>query len=165
MFWEGDFAGLRCGFDGSRSRSGSYFPRMGILRTCALSQRLRGQVFDGPCSAPRYLVTRLLYVSNMARRRHPKKAVEEVLRYAEQHGWTVVPTASGHRWGYMRCPDHDMHNDKGAAERAEAFGIRTVPAIVVDGFLLACCKNKGPTLRELRAAGLGWPGQIRRESS
>ncbi len=41
----------------------------------------------------------------MARRRHPKKEVEEVLRYAEQHGWTVVPTASGHRWGYMRCPE------------------------------------------------------------
>ena len=60
---------------------------------------------------------------------------------------------------------HDLHNDKGAAERAEAFGIRTVPAVVVDGFLLACCKNKGPTLRELHAAGLGKPGQIRLESS
>ncbi len=36
---------------------------------------------------------------------------------------------------------HDMNNDKGAAEKAEAFGIRTVPAVVVDGFLLACCKN------------------------
>jgi len=60
---------------------------------------------------------------------------------------------------------HDMHNDDGAAERAEAFGIRTVPAIVVDGFLLACCKNTGPTLRELQAAGLGKPGQMRLEGS
>jgi glutaredoxin len=60
---------------------------------------------------------------------------------------------------------HDMYNDTGAAERAEAFGIRTVPAIVVDGFLLACCKNKGPTLQELRAAGLARPGQIRLETS
>ncbi len=60
---------------------------------------------------------------------------------------------------------HDMHNDKGTAERAEAFGIRTVPAIVVDGFLLACCKNKGPTLQELAAAGLAKPGQIRLETS
>lgn len=59
---------------------------------------------------------------------------------------------------------HDMH-DEGAAGRAEAFGIRTVPAIVVDGFLLACCKNKGPTLRELQAAGLGRPGQLHLESS
>lgn len=60
---------------------------------------------------------------------------------------------------------HDMHNDTGAAERADAFGIRTVPAVVVDGFLLACCKNKGPTRRELHAAGLGRPGQTRLESS
>lgn len=60
---------------------------------------------------------------------------------------------------------HDMNNDKGAAEKAEAFGIRTVPAIVVDGFLLACCKNKGPTLRELHAAGLAKPGQVHLEAS
>ncbi len=32
-----------------------------------------------------------LYVSNM-RRRHPKKEVEEALRYAEDHGWAVIPT-------------------------------------------------------------------------
>lgn len=60
---------------------------------------------------------------------------------------------------------HDMNKDKGAAEKADAFGIRTVPAIVVDGFLLACCKNKGPTLRELHAAGLAKPGQVHLESS
>ncbi|MBW3579216.1 MAG: hypothetical protein KY462_16085 [Actinobacteria bacterium] len=40
----------------------------------------------------------------MTRRRHPKKEVEAALRYAEDRGWTVVPTAGGHRWGYMRCP-------------------------------------------------------------
>jgi glutaredoxin len=60
---------------------------------------------------------------------------------------------------------HDMNNDKGAAEKAEAFGIRTVPAVVVDGNLLACCKNTGPTLRELHSAGLGKPGQVHLESS
>jgi glutaredoxin 3 len=60
---------------------------------------------------------------------------------------------------------HDMSKDKGAAEKADAFGIRTVPAVVVDGFLLACCKNKGPTLRELHAAGLAKPGQVHLESS
>ena len=59
----------------------------------------------------------------------------------------------------------DLHADPGAAEKAEAFGIRTVPAVVVDGFLLACCKNKGPTLRELHAAGLAKPGQVHLESS
>ncbi len=60
---------------------------------------------------------------------------------------------------------HDMHADEAAAEKAEAFGIRTVPAVVVDGFLLACCKNKGPTLQELHAAGLARPGRIRLETS
>jgi glutaredoxin 3 len=59
---------------------------------------------------------------------------------------------------------HDMSNDEAAAEKADAFGIRTVPAVVVDGFLLACCKNKGPTLRELHAAGLAKPGQVHLES-
>lgn len=55
---------------------------------------------------------------------------------------------------------HDLHNDKGAAEKAEAFGIRTVPAVVVDGSLLSCCKNTGPTLRELHGAGLAKPGRL-----
>lgn len=60
---------------------------------------------------------------------------------------------------------HDMNKDKGAVEKADAFGIRTVPAVVVDGNLLACCKNKGPTLRELHAAGLAKPGQVHLEAS
>ena len=60
---------------------------------------------------------------------------------------------------------HDMNKDKAAVERADAFGIRTVPAVVVDGFLLACCKNKGPTLQELHAAGLAKPGQVHLQPS
>lgn len=38
-----------------------------------------------------------------SRIRHPKKDVENALRWAADHGWTVVPTASGHRWGEMVC--------------------------------------------------------------
>jgi len=60
---------------------------------------------------------------------------------------------------------HDMHKDEGVAAKADAFGIRTIPAVVVDGTLLACCKNKGPTLRELHAAGLGKPDQVHLEES
>ncbi len=48
---------------------------------------------------------------------------------------------------------HDMQDDR-VAERAASFGIRTVPAVVVDGALLDCCKNTGPTFEELHAAGL-----------
>ena len=39
----------------------------------------------------------------MARRRHPKKEVEEALREAENAGWTVAPSPSGHRWGSVHC--------------------------------------------------------------
>lgn len=37
------------------------------------------------------------------RARHPKKDVEQALRFAEENGWQVRPTASGHRWGEMTC--------------------------------------------------------------
>jgi len=41
----------------------------------------------------------------MPRRRHPKKDVEAALKEAEAAGWEVIPTASGHRWGVMRCSE------------------------------------------------------------
>lgn len=50
---------------------------------------------------------------------------------------------------------HDLHGDKAAAERAAEHGIKAVPAVVVDGRLLACCRNTGPTEEELIAAGVG----------
>jgi N6-adenosine-specific RNA methylase IME4 len=40
----------------------------------------------------------------MARRSHPKKDVEEALKYAESKGWTVE-VGWGH-WGRMKCPNH-----------------------------------------------------------
>lgn len=42
----------------------------------------------------------------VTRARHPKKDIEKALRVAEEHGWTVMPTASGHRWGEMVCSHH-----------------------------------------------------------
>jgi glutaredoxin 3 len=47
----------------------------------------------------------------------------------------------------------DMHEED-VAGRADGLGIRTVPAVVVDGSLLSCCKNTGPTRQELQAAGV-----------
>ena len=44
-----------------------------------------------------------LHRVNVARARHPKKDVENALRDAEAAGWTVKATASGHRWGVIRC--------------------------------------------------------------
>ena len=50
----------------------------------------------------------------------------------------------------------DMH-DPAVARRATALGIRSVPAVVIDGVLAACCTGRGPDLATLRAAGLGQP--------
>jgi glutaredoxin len=50
----------------------------------------------------------------------------------------------------------DMH-DPQVAERAESFGIRSVPAVVVDGKLANCCQGRGPDESTLRSAGVGQP--------
>jgi hypothetical protein len=43
----------------------------------------------------------------------------------------------------------------GVSERAEALGVRTVPAVAVDGKLASCCAGGGPDETSLRAAGIG----------
>jgi len=41
------------------------------------------------------------------------------------------------------------------AERAERYGVRRVPAVVVDGRLADCCKGTEVNEADLRAAGVG----------
>ena len=48
---------------------------------------------------------------------------------------------------------HDMHRSE-VASRAANFGIRSVPAILIDGQLPSCCAGRGPDEATLRAAGL-----------
>jgi glutaredoxin 3 len=48
----------------------------------------------------------------------------------------------------------DMH-DEAVAARAKTLGIRSVPAVVIDGQLADCCSDRGPDETTLRAAGLG----------
>jgi glutaredoxin len=50
----------------------------------------------------------------------------------------------------------DMRNSE-VARRAKSLGIRSVPAVVIDGTLAECCAGRGPDERTLRAAGLGQP--------
>ncbi len=50
----------------------------------------------------------------------------------------------------------DMKNP-GVASRAKSLGIRSVPAVVIDGKLADCCAGRGPDEAVLRAAGLGQP--------
>jgi len=47
-------------------------------------------------------------------------------------------------------------NDDAVSARARSMGVRTVPAVAVDGELLACCQ-RGPEEEDLRAAGIGEP--------
>ena len=59
------------------------------------------------------------------------------------------------------CPScevtvHDM-KDSNLARRAKTLGIRSVPAVVIDGKLADCCAGRGIDERVLRAAGLGQP--------
>lgn len=61
-----------------------------------------------PCRERVLALTRhnvVLYAVNMPRPRHPKKEVEAAVAVAEEAGWTVTPTSSGHRWGVMRCSE------------------------------------------------------------
>ncbi len=41
------------------------------------------------------------------------------------------------------------------AEKAKTLGIRSVPAITIDGKLADCCAGRGPDEAALKAAGLG----------
>ncbi|MDA1049457.1 MAG: thioredoxin family protein [Planctomycetota bacterium] len=50
----------------------------------------------------------------------------------------------------------DMH-DPSVASRAKSLGIRSVPAVVIDGKLADCCTGRGPDEATLRGAGLGQP--------
>ncbi len=47
--------------------------------------------------------------------------------------------------------------DPAVADRAKALGIRSVPAVVIDGKLADCCAGRGPDEATLKAAGLGQP--------
>lgn len=59
------------------------------------------------------------------------------------------------------CPSCDVTvldmNDPKVAGRAKSLGIRSVPAVVIDGKLADCCTGRGPEQATLRAAGLGQP--------
>ncbi len=47
--------------------------------------------------------------------------------------------------------------DRAVADRAKRLGVRSVPAVAIDGELAGCCRSGGPDLSVLRQAGLGRP--------
>ncbi len=61
----------------------------------------------------------------------------------------------------IACPSceivvRDMYSPDVAA-RSKTLGITSIPAVVIDGVLAACCTGGGPDEAVLRAAGLGQP--------
>jgi hypothetical protein len=59
----------------------------------------------------------------------------------------------------LACPSCEVSvvdlRERGAADRAGRLGVRTAPAVAVDGKLAGCCTSSGPTEEGLRAAGVG----------
>lgn len=63
----------------------------------------------------------------------------------------------------LACPSCDVHVhdlNKGCETdecrmEAKKHGLKTVPAVVVNGMVVSCCQNVGPDKEELRSAGIG----------
>jgi hypothetical protein len=49
---------------------------------------------------------------------------------------------------------HDMRKPE-VATKAKGYGVKRVPAVVVDGRIAKCCSGLGPEESALRAAGIG----------
>lgn len=61
----------------------------------------------------------------------------------------------------MACPSCEVTvldmKEPAVAGRAKSLGIRSVPAVVIDGKLADCCAKGGVDEATLKAAGLGRP--------
>lgn len=61
----------------------------------------------------------------------------------------------------LACPDCDVQvldmKDPAVAARAKGLGVRSVPAVAVDGKLASCCADRGVDEGALRTAGVGAP--------
>jgi glutaredoxin len=59
----------------------------------------------------------------------------------------------------ITCPSCEVSildmNEPAVAKRAKSLGIRSVPAVAIDGKLADCCAGRGPEEAALRAAGVG----------
>jgi len=64
-----------------------------------------------------------------------KETIEMVKRLAGKHEVVV----------------HDMHKQE-VASKAKAYGVRSVPAVVIDGKLASCCAGRGPEEQVLKSA-------------
>jgi hypothetical protein len=56
--------------------------------------------------------------------------------------------------GSVEVVVHDMR-DIHVVRRARELGVRSVPAVVIDGRLAPCCSGRGVDIQVLKEAGLG----------
>jgi glutaredoxin 3 len=61
----------------------------------------------------------------------------------------------------IACPSCEITvldmKDSAVADRAKSLGVRTVPAVAVDGKPAECCIGRGPDEAALRTMGIGQP--------
>jgi glutaredoxin len=61
----------------------------------------------------------------------------------------------------IACPSCEVSildmKDTSVSSRAKSLGVRSVPAVAIDGKLADCCSGRGPDEATLRAAGLAQP--------
>jgi hypothetical protein len=61
----------------------------------------------------------------------------------------------------LACPSCEVEvldmRDPGVSRRAHDIGVRSVPAVAVDGRLAGCCQGRGVDADSLQAAGIGRP--------
>ena len=59
----------------------------------------------------------------------------------------------------LACPSCDVAvidlREKENSRRALELGVRSVPAVAINGKLVECCEGRGPSEQDLMAAGLG----------
>ena len=59
----------------------------------------------------------------------------------------------------IACPSCEVKlldmKSTAVSQWAKRLGIRSVPAVVINGVLADCCAGRGPTEQALRAAGIG----------
>jgi len=59
----------------------------------------------------------------------------------------------------IACPSCEVSvldmTDATVAKKAKSLGVRSVPAVLIDGKLADCCTGRGPQEAILRAAGVG----------
>lgn len=61
----------------------------------------------------------------------------------------------------LACPSCEITvldmKDSAVTKRASELGIKSIPAVLIDGKLAKCCAEHGPDEATLKAAGVGQP--------